>query len=130
MSNSHNLGQKPGARDNRTDEVRPCLRLCRVQLSFPRKYRDKGSVLTSGIYCVCPTAGLGRHSTGSTGQDIRVGDVLVGNAASDRVVAAQRGSPMVFWAFSVLVGHIFPLLTPNELSLLRRFTDGPRLPKV
>jgi AraC-like DNA-binding protein len=75
-------------------------------------------------------SGVGKYTNGSAGHIFSQGDVLIVNRKSGgKIVAANEGE-LVFFGVSVLVEHMFPLFSANEISLLQNLMDNFSTAKI
>jgi len=82
-----------------------------------------------GLTFVLPRGGSIKCVAGTFGRTLAAGDLLVLNGAGVKLCANGAGE-VVFGFFSVRIEHIYPLLAPNEISLLRNVTDELKNPRL
>jgi len=102
------------------------LTLRLTQLIAGKKWEPTGA----GFCFLFVRSGSGKYTNGSTGHIFSQGDVLVVNGKSGGQIGATNEGGLVFFGVSVLVEHMFPLFSANEISLLQNLMDSFSTAKI
>ena len=78
----------------------------------------------AGLCFLFLRSGVGKYTNGSASYIFSQGDVLIANRNSGGQIAATNEGEFAFFAVSVLVEHMFPLFSANEISLLQNLMDN------
>jgi hypothetical protein len=89
-------------------------------LKSPEEWAPK----RQGLTFLFPNGGVGKYVSGPVAEPLSTGDVLVLNGRRAGRVCALRKGRIVFWSFSLRLEHLFPLLAPHEISLLKQFAES------
>jgi AraC-like DNA-binding protein len=96
------------------------LNLCLSRLAGEKKWEPHGA----GLCCVFVRGGAGKFSIGSFSQKLTPGDVLVLNGKERCKIEATDNGELVLFSVSVLIEHMFPLFSVNEIQLLQSLTES------
>jgi AraC-like DNA-binding protein len=95
------------------------LRLARLKSS--EELVQKGE----GLNFVFSKGGFGRYTSRSTTHRLGPGDILVFNGASgSKIEVFDKKGEFLFWVFSACFENLLPLFASNEISILRKITEG------
>ena len=77
-----------------------------------------------GLTFLLPNGGEGKYVSRPVTEPLSAGDVLVLNGRRTGKICALSKGQIVFWSFSLRLEHLFPLLAPHEISLLKQFAES------
>jgi AraC-like DNA-binding protein len=96
------------------------LTLRLIRLVGEKKWETQGA----GLCFVFIRGGAGKFAMGSFSQKLCPGDVLVLNGKNNCKIGAIGNGELVLFSVSVLIEHMFPLFSANEISLLQSLTGS------
>ena len=97
------------------------LTLCLKRL----KRGERWTIGGQGFTFILAKVGKGKYASRSLSEEIKAGDVLVGNSADLGKIEAACDA-LVYWCFEVCFEHFVPLFAVTEMYLLRNALRGPQ----
>jgi AraC-like DNA-binding protein len=102
------------------------LTLRLTQLIDGKKWEPSGP----GFYFLFVRSGAGKYTNGSAGHIFSQGDVLVVNGKSGGQIGATNNEELTFFGVSMLIEHMLPLFSANEISLLHNLMENFSTAKI